>query len=333
MNVELRGYEESKYSNELKNARLKRQMGDSEIQTGCLICKFKPNCEDAIPFYVEAAEAFHGAKLLKDELYCREKLAYCYRVLNSEWEEGNEHEKIAYIYLNGLDNQEAAWKAIQNAYNSYFKKAEYKDAVNSVKKLGELYKARDSLDHAEKCLKIAYEAFLQTFHTFATKNDEPYEFLYVALDVYLAILVKMMKFKTAIETCDNAIKASEQFEENTDKLLHIYGFALFTCIVSDDNSTFKSIVESAKNKCKNYSDTKWINNIEKLDEAIQGVNEHQFIDCMIEIDTVYPIEITKKLNEAFILKKEKIIRKSSSENEVIVVIADDEKEPESNNYL
>ncbi len=203
MNIELKSKEEQQSTPDLTEAQQKRQAGDDELKTSCLMCKFKPNFLDAIPYYKNASQLYHSARAFRDEIYCREKLAYCLRENKSKWEEGNEYDQLASIYLDYLNDPQGAWKAINNAYQAYFRSNEYKDAVDCVRKLGEKFKAKDSdeslnkeySEYAEKCLKQGYDAFLQIFHLFASKKEEPYGFLYTALDSYIAILISGNKIK------------------------------------------------------------------------------------------------------------------------------------------
>lgn len=335
MNIELKSSSREAKSGDLKDAKTHRSRGDSEIKTSCITCKFKPNCEDAIPFYTQAAEIYHGASAWNDEIYCRDKLTFCYHTLKSLWEEGNEREKVAFIYLDKLDNKDMAYKWIQNAYLCFFQQGEYKDAVNALKKLGQLYLEKDDLEYAEKCLKGAYEAFLQVFHTLATKKDEPYDFLYAALDIYLSILHRNNKVKLANESCQNVIKVIEQFEEKKTKIIHVYGLYLLGLIIVEDDNNFNVQAEAAKNTADKISDRRFIENIDSLYECIRDCNENQFGDCMIEINVDYPIEVTKKLNEIFLSRKKMKkpeVNMGNFEEEAHIVIVD-EREAEKDDYL
>jgi hypothetical protein len=308
MNVELKKLDkfETKDQKSLKEADKYKSEGDFELKTSIICCKFKPNCEDAIPYYNQAINLYHAAGRFQDEIYCREKLCYCFRYLKSAWEEGNQHEKIAFINLDHLEKNTQAMISIQNAYQSFFVQGDYKDAVNSVKKMGHQFLEKDEVDLAERCLKIAYDAILAVFHTLATKKDEPYDFLYTALDDYIAILFKNNKVRIAIEVIENALKVIDQYEENKSQIAHVYGFLLISLIVNEDEESLKIKGEQAKSLCDKNSDVRFIENIINLHQHIKDAKENQFRDGMIEINVDYPIEVAKKLNNAFIDAKEKL---------------------------
>ena len=65
----------------LKEANKSKSDGDAELSTSCLFCKFKPNCVDAIPYYNQAATLYRAAGQWAEEIYCREKLVFCFRDL------------------------------------------------------------------------------------------------------------------------------------------------------------------------------------------------------------------------------------------------------------
>lgn len=316
MNVEMkdRSSSNAKDGDSFKEAKTKRSQGDSELKTSCITCKFKPNCEDAIPFYNGAAELYHGASQYNDEIYCREKLIFCYNFLKSLWEEGNENEKVAFIYLNNLDKNELAFKFIQNTYQSFFVHGDYKDSVMSVTKLGKAYFQKNELDFAERCLKIAYDAFLQTFHTLATKDDEPYEFLYNSFDDYLSILYANNKVRVAIESCENVLKVIEQYEQNKTRIVHVYGFLLISLIVNEDVEKFEPKAEVAKSACVKNSDYRFIENIINLHNNVREAKENSFRDNMIEVNVDYPVEVGKKLNSLFMEKKNLNLKNVSNNN-------------------
>lgn len=308
MNVELKNLEKSNTfdQNKLNEATNSKSKGESELKTCVAFCKFKPNCEDAIPYFNQAAELFHGAGNWKEEISCREKLIFCFRNLKSEWEEGNQHEKIAELYLHQLEDNKSTLISVQNAYQSFFIHGDYKDAVNTVKKLGHQFYEKDEIDEAERCLRIAYDAFLQVFHVLATKKEESYEYLYSALDEYINILYRNNKVRIAIDALENIIKIIDQYEDNKSRVIHVYGFLLLSLIVNEDESIFTSRSEAAKIVSPKSSDYRFIENIINLNENIKEGREDRFRDCMIEVNIDYPNEICKKLNNLFMDRKEKL---------------------------
>lgn len=328
MNVELEraNLEPSKLRN-LKEADDNRSRGDDEISTSCICCKFKPNCDDAIPYYSSAADIYHGANQWKDEIYCREKLAFCFRKTNSPWEEGNEYEKIAKIYLNNLRNMEACYQSTQNAYNSYFIKAEYASAIKCLTSIATGFLDNDEDELAEKCLKLAYDGFLQVFHVVSAKTEESNDFLYKALDKFIAILVSLGKLKEAVDANEKAIKVIEPSEQDKSRTAEAYRLLLITYILNGDEGIFKDKAEAALTVCVRNSDRKMIDNVSRLYAALKEGNEKRFDDCMIELNVELPIEITRKLSE--MIKKKPIEKQSSGggEGDSHVVLMQDE------NYL
>ena len=333
MNVELKLEKvKTREITNLKEANKSKSDGDAELSTSCLFCKFKPNCVDAIPYFNQAASLYHASGQWTEEIYCREKLVFCFRTLRSAWEEGNQHEQIAFIYLDHLEKNTLAMTSIQNAYQSFFVHGDYKDAINALKKVGHQFLEKDEIDFAERCLKIAYDAFLAVFHTLATKKDEPYEFLYSALDDYLAILFRNNKVRIAIDALENVIKIIEQYEENKSQIAHVYGFLLICLIVNDDENGLMNRGEYAKSNCPKNSDYRFIENIINLQQIIKEGKDNQFRDNMIEINIDYPVDVCKKLNNTFADAKEKLKndnnmikeRKENKGKEDIVEIEDDD---------
>lgn len=331
MNIELqRAKVEDKQekSSGSKEAKENKEKGDSEIKTSCICCKFKPNCLNAVPYYIKAADLYHASSQWNEELYCREKLVFCHQNLKSHWEEGFEHQKMAFLYLNQLNNKEKAFKSIQNSYQAYFTKAEYKDAIEALSKLAKSYYDQNDLDYSERCLKIAYDSLLQVFHTLASQKDEPYEFMYGSLDQYLSVLFKNDKVRLAIESCENVIKVVDPYEEDKSRVAHIYGFMLLGLIINEDELKFKDTAESAKNVCTKYSDRKFIENIEQLYESIQDCKENKYRDYMIEINVEYPAEVGKKLNNLILdrLQKRKSVVNGPTHDDQHVVIVNEKNE-------
>jgi hypothetical protein len=284
----------------LKEARQNKEAGDSEIKISCLLCKFKPNCLEAIPYYIAAADAYHTMQIWSEEIYCREKLAYCHRSLKSDWEEGNEYEKIAYIYLNQLQSSEQALKFVQNAHNAYFSKGDYPDSINCLTKIAHVYITdRDEYENAEKCLKIAYNAILQTFHLLGTKEDEPTDFIYRAIDSYTSVLYKNDKVRIGIEACENILKIIQQYETNKSRIVQVYGLLLVGCIINEDFNKFNENASLAKTFCIRNSDIRFIENLQDLYEVIvEGKAENIFRNKMIDLES-YPVEITSKLQSMY----------------------------------
>jgi hypothetical protein len=298
-----------------QEALLNKQRGDSEVNTSCIMCKFKPNWLDAVPFYISAADQYHGLNMWREELDCRGKLALCHNNLKSEWEEGNQYEKMANIYLMQLNDSKMAFQMIQNAYRAYFIKSEYKDAVNGLTNIADFFNQKDETDYAEKCLKIAYDCILQVFHTLATKQDEPLEFMYRSLDRYFAILFKNNKVRIVISDCESVLKVIQPLEENTSRIVHFYGMLLLALIVNEDDAQFKLMWEQQPQTDKS-ADIRFLENFSKVMESFQNPNEKQYKVAMIEINVDYPIEVCKKVQELFIEKVKN--NKSKANNNVMV---------------
>jgi hypothetical protein len=326
MNVELqRAKGDSRNVVDLKQAHDDRKRGDAELKTSCICCKFKPSCDEAIPFYSQAADMYKGAGMFNDELYCREKLIFCFRYTKSPEEEGIEYGKISKIYLTRLNNLELGFNNLQNAYRSYFSKAEYESAIKLAYDIGDIYNTdKNEIDYAEKSYKIAYDGMLQVFHDVVTRKKDPKEFLYRALNKYLAILIKNNKVRIAIESCEEALKVIEPVEEDKSRVVETYGFLLLALIVNEEDIKFREKVDTAKSQCRKNADYRLVGNIERLFDSIKEGNEKGFSDCMIEVNSEYPVDLCKKLATLFNNSKNKRKPSGDERDSHVVVMASEE---------
>lgn len=282
-----------------KDAKSNRIKGDNEIKTSFFSCKFKPNCMDAIPFYKLAATQYHNQSAFEDEIYCREKLAFCYRNLVSEWEEGREYEQVAIVYLTNLNNPENAFKAIQNAHQGYFIKADYKDAVNCLVKLSESYLNFNQIEYAEKCLKLGYDDCLTVFHTVATKVDEDYGFIYTCVNAYISLLFRLKQLKFVITVCQNAIAAFEPYENNKSRIIRYYGFIILANIACEDRMGYETSREAARIACGESSEISLIETIEDIALYIEQLKEKEFKRTLNLLQVDYDIEVVKRIKEVY----------------------------------
>ena len=198
-------------TNDYEQANRYKMEGESELKTSCITCKFNPNYLDAVSSFIQAADKFHSMGNYQEEIYCRERLVLCHRNLKSEWEEGNEYSKIANIYFLNIKDYSKAVQNAQNAYNAFFTKAEYHNAISCLNKLSEKLIGIGEDEYAEKCLKIAFECVLTVFHTLATKNDESTDFMYDAVNNYFSLNFKFDNISKIQEYSEQLIKVIEEF--------------------------------------------------------------------------------------------------------------------------
>ena len=316
-----------------KEADRNRKEGDSEINTSCITCKFKPNFHDAIPFYQLAADSYRSAHKFNDEIYCRQKLVLCFRNLKSIWEEGSEQEKIAGIYLNNLKKYDLAIKSINNAFKCYFDNAEYYDALNALLNTSNKLIELKEIEQAENCLKIGYDCFKSVFHVLATKKDQPNFTIYNALYQYFNILVKNNKIKSGIESCEAAIKTIEPFEQDKSKIVETYVYLLIFLLLDNDLIEFKNKMELARRHCDKSSDLRFLQDVESIPFDIENSQENQFKNHTVEIKVRFPNEINKRLNEYFYeMKNKKVLyngrfkKQDKNDDERDVIINEEEKE-------
>jgi hypothetical protein len=281
-------------------ANTNKERGDSYIKTSCMMCKFKPNFEDAIPFYKSAADEYHAQNNFKEEIYCREKLVVCFRSLTSEWEEGNEYNKIANVQVINLQDYSGAVQTIQNAHNSFFIKGEYKFAIDSVTKLANKLMEINEITYAEKCLKIAFESVLTVFHSIASKPDEPTDFLYKAIEKYMALNFKLNKIDNVIESAEKLIKVIEPYEADKELVANIYGYYLLGLMIKDNKELFNDTAAKGKASA-DYKEYAIINNFENIYDNLVSQNETMFKRNVRDLS--YDHEVHKYLLNLFQIRK------------------------------
>jgi hypothetical protein len=302
MNVEMNNQNnqienQNKISN-LKEAQKMRATGDEELKTNCFFCKFKPNYDDAIPYFKRAAEIYHAASSFMDEIYCREKLIQCFKNTKTFWEEGKENERISLIHF-GLKHYPEAIQSMTKAYQSYFIQPDYNDAIECMKILAGKFIEIENIDNAEKCLEFCYKAFLQVFHTLATKSEEPTGFLYEGIDQYVSVLFRNDKIRIAIECLQNVIKVIEPYEEDRTKTIHVFGLLILAHMVNEDESSIIASIEIAKKHCKKNSDYTFLENIHSLWEDIKKTEADSFKYNMNEFKHYFPHDVIKKIYHLF----------------------------------
>jgi hypothetical protein len=283
------------------NADVNKKKGDAYMKTSCITCKFKPNYDDAIPFYKTAADQYHGQNKIKEEVYCREKLVDCFHNLNSEWEEGNEYNKVANLQVKNLQDYNAALITIQNAYNAFFIKGEYKYAIDSVTKLSEKFLEVQEIPYTEKCLKIAFEGVLTVFHSIASRPDEPTDFLYSAISRYMAINFKLNQIDNIVDSADKLIKVIEPYETNKSQVANMYGYYLIGLMLKGNRNAFNEVALKAKTGLE-YQESLIISNIESLYENLNHLNEMEYKNNVRELE--YDNEVNKYLLNLFQKNKE-----------------------------
>jgi len=290
---------EPQFKVDTKEADKNRKLGDAEIKTSCLTCKFKSNCHDAIAYYSLAADSYKGAHKFNDEIYCREKLIFCFQREKSLWEEANEHMKLALVYLTHLKKYDIVIKEVNNSYTCFFENGDYLDAFNAISSIGEKFIDINEMQNAEDCYRIGFDCFVRVFHVIATKKDLPTLSLYNSLYQYLNILTRNNKIKSAIESCHSAIKAIEKFEEDKSKIVEIYALMLIFFLLNNDLIEFKKQIDSARRHCEKGSDLRFLQDIESIPGDIEKSQESQFKNHTVDVKVRFPNEIYKRLYALF----------------------------------
>ena len=303
MNVEMKMKVDANQLANSKQAQELKIQGDSELKTSCLLCKFKPNYLDAIPFYKNAANLFKSALSYDEEIYCREKLTLCFRNINSFEEEGKEFENISFIYF-AKNKYSESIKVMNNAFQSYFSHPSYDDAVDCMKSLASKFLEINDLDNAEKCLEICYQTFLKIFHTF--KKDDPTKIFYDAIEQYVSVLFQNDKIRISINCLNQLIKVSSESEENKFKTLIFYCFLISAHLVNEDEENLIKISEEAKKFCQTNSDYSLVDSLLQTWEAIKKSDSNNFSYCITTLQYHLPHEIVKKLKSLFDIYSQRI---------------------------
>jgi tetratricopeptide (TPR) repeat protein len=299
--------------------------GDNEIKTSCIMCKFKPNYLDAVSSYISAADKFHNLQEYKEEIYCREKLVLCHRNLESEWEEGNEYDKIAKIYLFNLQDFPKAMQSVQNAHNAFFTKGEYKNAIDCVNKLSTKFADMGEDSYVEKCLVIAFEAVLMVFHTIATKPEEPTDFIYDAINNYFSILFKLDQIDNVIQSAEKVIKVVEPYESDKSNVGNMYGYLLMGLMLKNEKIKFDTICSTVKGNLE-YRSAESVYFVENIYDAIINFKEEEFKDNVRRLE--YNNEIIKYLHKYY--KSYKETNEKVKDDDIIVEVV---QKDDLDNYL
>lgn len=317
---------DNKYRNEeLSEADRYKAEGDNEISTSCIFCKFKPNYLDAVPSYISAADKYHAMGNFTEEIYCREKLTICHRNLQSEWEEGNEYDKIAKIYCFNLKDYQKAFQNVQNAHNAFFTKGEYKNAIDCVNKISMKFSECGEDLFAEKCLKIAFEAILMVFHTIASKPDEPTDFMYDAINNYFSIKFKFDKIDEVIESSEKVIKVVEPYESDKSLVGHLYGYTLIGLMIKSEKEKFSNLGQTVKMSL-DYRAYEPVTLVERIYEAMINQNDEEFKDNVRSLE--YNNDVIKYIHNFY--KQYKESHQKVQEDDVIVEVV---QQNDIDNYL
>jgi hypothetical protein len=290
---------EPQFKVDTKEADKNRKLGDAEIKTSCLTCKFKSNCHDAIAYFSLAADSYKAAQKFNDEIYCREKLIFCFQREKSLWEEANEHMKLALVYLTHLKKYDIVIKAVNNCYQCFFENGDYLDAFNAISSIGEKFIDINEIQNAEDCYRIGFDCFVRVFHVIATKKDLPTLSLYNSLYQYFNILTRNNKIKSAIESCQSAIKTIEKFEEDKSKIVEIYALLLIYFLLNNDLIEFNKQIDAARRHCEKGSDLRFLQDIESIPGDIEKSQEPQFKNHTVDVKVRFPNEIYKRLYALF----------------------------------
>ncbi len=271
-----------------------QRKGEDCLKTSCIKCKSKPDYNDAIPYFKEASELYHGNQKWREEIICRMKLANCFKQTKSYYEEGCEYEKIAKIRINQLKVTEDAFIDINNSFHCFCAQKEYNYGFKSLFNFSKDFMQRGEYIYAEKCSKIAFENLNKYYHVICLKKNEEYiEFLYDGIRQYLDILIYNDELNECKKVIDKMIELiKEEDSENKKEISKLNIFKLGIFILEDDNINFKNLFDI----CEQNENLKCIG---KLKRSIDNIDEKLFKDSMVEVNYIYPVSMNKKITQLF----------------------------------
>lgn len=283
-----------------KEAAADRDKGIDSLKTCALLFKCKPNYDEAIPYFKNAASGFKSIKNPKEEIFCRLQLVECFKKTDSLWEEGNEHERIAYIQFIDLKDHKNGYNSIINAHRAYYEKGDYQESSNCIFKLAILLRQDSNFnEYCEKLLKVSFDSLLKYSHVLLSKGDEQTDFIYKTFKFFTATLVQNDKTRIAIESSDLLIKSIKNFEKDKSALLEVYICKLVCMIINEtDFNDINLVISECEGFVEDRSDIIKLGSVKKLKSAIDSGNEKEFNDNIYEVGSGLDNELVKKLKSS-----------------------------------
>ena len=300
----------------LQDARDNFGRGNDLITTSCLRCRFKPSYIDAIPLFKNAAEKFHGLGKYDEEICCRLKLTECFRGMQSPWEEGNEYDKMAQVYLKQLNRPLDAFNTVCNCHNSFVVAREFESSIKVIAKISNEFYERKEIEYAERLLKIGFDCILKYFHVLIFDKEASHSSIYRLIEQYIDILYFLNKIDEATESAEKIIKVMENEEEDKSKVIHCYCIMMIGFIILGKETEYYKIISLAQDlKSNGANDDGDINLIDGLYEGMKkGIDDKKLNSKISNLANDFPINVSKVLkNKAkTFTKKEEIIDTGAS---------------------
>jgi len=277
----------------LQDANDNEQEGESDMSVCWLFCKCKPNYIDAVTSFERAADLYHQCNRFQEEIRCRERAVVCNRALGECWKEGMNHEKVANIYLVNFSKFDDAVRSIENAHVAYRSKGEYKDSMNCLLKISKIFRDMNQMDHALKCMKVAFDFCIQTSGMNSGREEDSIFTFYNVFDFYSVLLFITENYKEALNAASNFTKSiiSEKYQS---KLMKCHGIIVISNLILEDFEANNSVFEG------NYNDDSGIiSDLQTLHGAFVYGEKSGFNDALRNISMNYDNIIIKRLNDNF----------------------------------
>lgn len=244
------------------------RVGESYLQTSCWKCQTKPSYIDAIPNLKQAADIYHGIRDYGKEKIVRERLAFCFFSTKSFWEEGVEYTKIGDFEIKELGLLDEAYDYIVNANKAFITGKDYPEAIKTMSNFGSIYIDCQNKERAEKILKKGFEDVLKFYHIMTMDKDEPTEFIYKCVDLFIDIKFSEQAIQEAVDNAEKFCKVIETEEGDKKKLVHYYLVMSLGYIMLDHQTYYNFTLQ----KCKEMKRDEGIDDdgvIEMIDKIYQ----------------------------------------------------------------
>jgi hypothetical protein len=305
----------------MKNELIKVDEANNDYQkaldlltTSCLKCRFTPDYLGAITLLQKSAETFHGNSKFEEEILCRQRLTFCFRSIKSFWEEGNEYEKIAKIYVNLLKDDKNSLASISNAQIAFKLGKNYDSGLKAIKNMSLIYIEKNNYNYAEKILNIGFGCIKETYHILLLKKKtDDINFIYEIVNYLIECLCFLNDFQKAINDLKDFILLIKNNTQDEKKhLMHFYGSLLILLLCNNEIDDYLNYLNIAKNESESKEDL--IYNIEKIYQSIEEKDEQKarknLKDITLEFSTNVSKQIVNTVNANF--KQENLIDTSKN---------------------
>ena len=332
-------------SNDLKEAKQDKQQGDSALKTSCIFCKFKPDTLGAIPYYKAAIQKFNGLNEVDEQIYCHNKLVFCFIYDKSPEEEAYEHEALAKCYFS-KKNKDAYHKSLEeicNATNAFNQSGNYSRGVQAMTKMTSLFSEENEENLAESCMKRTYENINKYFPVIVNKRDSSTSYVYQALYQYVGTMVRNNKLTEVVDDLTKFVSTAKEHEKNKKQISAVQSLILIMFILLDRPDSFNNYLLSAETE--EFCDTDLINDIKDIQEAIYASDKKKYLNAIAgKIDfpniLLQRLELMYKTNESARNQQAEIINNEdddgniSGDNKFVIQYKDeDDERDEDNAYL